>query len=88
MEIKTKFNVGDKVYRLKYTLMETENRVYRWTCVLDTINSIYTRTEKFTKIIYYFNYGSLGGVNVLEKDCFKTREQAQKECDRRNGKIY
>lgn len=85
MEIKTKFNVGDKVYRLKYTLMETKNRVYRWTCVLDTINSIYTRTEKFTKIIYYFDYSSLGGVNVLEKDCFKTEAEALKEVNKRNG---
>ena len=54
MEIRTKFNVEDKVYRLKYTLMETKNRTYKWVYVLDTISCIYTRTQKFTKIILFF----------------------------------
>lgn len=27
------------------------------------------------------------GIMVYEEDCFATEEQAQKECDRRNGKI-
>lgn len=83
MEIRTKFNVEDKVYRLKYTLMETKNRTYKWVYVLDTISCIYTRTQKFTKIIYWFV--SLG-VETYEKDCFATKEEAEKECDRRNGK--
>ena len=83
MEIRTKFNVEDKVYRLKYTLMETKNRTYKWVYVLDTISCVYTRTRKFTKIIYWFV--SLG-VETYEQDCFATKEEAQKECDRRNGK--
>lgn len=30
-------------------------------------------------------YEEIGGYGAVEKDCFLTQEEAQKECDRRNG---
>ena len=85
MEIKTKFDVGQKVYRLKHILRETKNRTYEYVYVLDTIKTIYMRTNVFTKIIYCFDNTSLGCVEALEKNCFATEAEAQAECNRRNN---
>lgn len=85
MEIRTKFDIGQKVYRLKYALIETKKRTYQWYYVEDTIKAIYTRTQICTKIIYIFNDSSMGIIESSEKDIFLTQAEAQVECKRRNS---
>jgi hypothetical protein len=81
MEIKTKFNVGDEVYtlllgRYKFTFYIVKVKVL----TVDTI----TGENKKTFISYTFKYnGELRNAN--EYDCFATKEEAQKECDKRNA---
>lgn len=85
MIIETKFDIGQKVCRLKYTLIETKKRTYQWCYVEDTIRAIYTKTQFRTKTIYIFNSSSMGRIVSAEKDIFLTQAEAQTECDRRNN---
>lgn len=76
MEIKTKFNIGDRVY-----ILEILHR--KWVVIPYSLNYDCVITEIAIRDdgIYYRNCLSI----YSEKDCFLTKEEAQKECDRRNG---
>lgn len=65
---------GDKYIRKKYP---------EWIISIDYKREIKEIKIKIDKeIIYSVDYN-----DYYEKDCFATRAEAQKECDRRNGKI-
>lgn len=74
MEIRTKFEKGDKVWEI--AIWEG-----KW-CVIGqySIEGIYYDSKEGIK------YGLHLSTSIKEEDCFATKEQAQKECDRRNGK--
>lgn len=91
MEIKTKFNIGDKVWCIdKYT----EENEYIWR--VDTcwgkweIYGFRVFDDGVYCVLFEENYRNKryfeSRYNYKEQDCFLTKEQAQKECDRRNGK--
>lgn len=74
MEIKTKFDVGDRIYPIRY--FNDEKKFCREKdFIVDAIN---INTEKE---IQYFD----GWFYYNEINCFATKEEAQKECDKRNG---
>jgi len=87
MEIKTKFNVGDYVWFIDY---ETKGlTITHWYVVksfqIYKIKICLYNDEYESDSIVYSNVRS--GISQIEEDlCFATKEQAQKECDRRNGK--
>ena len=73
-EIRTKFNVGDKIW-----FISCISNVYD-----GSIEAVVGQEdkEKGIRIMYLFeDYGW-----VKEQDCFATKEEAQKECDKRNEK--
>ena len=71
MEIRTKFNINDKFF---------------------TIIGRNTIAERKVKAIIFedntisYSAGNLD-ISYAEGSCFATEEEAQKECDRRNGTI-
>lgn len=80
MEIRTKFNVGDKIFVVylnssKYYCV-TSIKVYEIT-IRSNNYIIYSADETLS----YSRY-DLNGYD--EKDCFATKKEAQKECNRRN----
>lgn len=77
MEIKTKFNIGDRIY-----LIEIIGR--KWIVAPYSRNNDCTITGIVIRCegVYYNTSLSI----YSEKDCFVTEEEAQKECDKRNGK--
>ena len=79
MDIKTKFNVKDKLWRI----LEDNTGVASF--VVKNISVHYMKnfiTEKYELTVYY-NYGGYFK-DVKESDVFETLEEAQAECDRRN----
>lgn len=80
MEIKTKFQLYERVYPIEF-----DKRLNKWVVIpyflddnLCTINSFIVNQSNI--------YCSLE-INIFdEKDCFATEEQAQEECDKRNYK--
>lgn len=76
MEIKTKFNVGDEVW---YIDMEHD----KWFIFTDHTHKIkeiiVTAFDGCYEVEYWSYYG------MREEDCFATKEEAQKECDKRNA---
>ena len=73
MEIRTKFNIGDKIW-----FISCISNVYD-----GSIEAVVGQEdkEKGIRIMYLFeDYGW-----VKEQDCFATKEEAQKECERRNA---
>lgn len=79
MEIKTKFNVGDKVYII-YLFCS------KWKVALDKYEIIETNI-KINNSRLSVNYTMKPTLEICsEKYCFATKEEAQKECDKRNGK--
>lgn len=90
MEIRTKFDVGDNVCTIYLSVSEGKQegkfRVDHYDYI---VNEIVIRHDITGTDIQY----KLLGVNsrilskeVKERNCFKTFKEAQKECDRRNGK--
>lgn len=85
MIIKTKFNIGDKVYIVSVPLGLNSYQVFDAVKIIE----IYIKLDKNNKIIIYrFKYN--GKVNYYqykasEENCFATREEAQEECNRRNN---
>ena len=80
MEIKTKFNVGDKLWRI----LDDNTGVASF--VVKGISVYYKKdivSKKFELDIYY-QYSGLFDI-VCEENVFETLEQAQAECDRRNN---
>ena len=109
MEIRTKFNVGDKVWTIRQSevaekcpicngkeKIKIKNKKYRCPeCDGDGyIRKLYPEWVVFDRkreikeiiididreLIYSVEYNKYDA-----KDCFATKEQAQKECDRRNA---
>ena len=82
MEIKTKFKIGDRVYPIK--------RYYTG----DYRYSKYRIADMGSMIIRFISVGGNNQViysnairsEFFEHDCFATQDEAQKECDLRNGK--
>lgn len=90
MEIRTKFNIGDKVI---YIDKFTENNETKWR-VMDCFGKceIYgfrVFADSVYCILFEENYRNKFNFdtdyNHKEEDCFLTKEEAQKECERRNG---
>lgn len=80
MEIKTKFNVGDKVVGIGYNEIEEWWEIRYW-FVIESICCFYENGK--LEIVYDGKkLKIIRGVG--EQDCFSTIEQAQKECERRN----
>ena len=79
MEIKTKFNVGDKLWRI----LDDNTGVASF--VVKGISTCYKKSifsEKIELAIYYQYSGFFD--DVKEENVFETLEQAQAECDKRN----
>ena len=78
MEIRTKFNIDDEVW---YIDME-QDKWFIFTGHTHKIKAI--EISVVSKDYYEVEY--IGLYYMREEDCFATKEEAQKECDRRNGK--
>lgn len=74
MEIKTKFKPNDHCYPI--CLIGTEYKAFSSPICIDYIRITETQVFYISKWNEQFN----------EQDCFTTKEEAQKECDKRNGK--
>lgn len=85
MEIRTKFNVGDKVHHIVFN-----TKIKQYVCDgVNYIRKIIIKTEGTSKgveicITYSFVFGNINNY-YDEQDCFATKEEAEKECERRNG---
>ena len=73
MEIKTKFNVGDKVWYIQCRKVK---------CAIITYIITETLAERSATIIGYELNTEIG--NYGEEDLFATQAKAQAECDKRN----
>lgn len=78
MEIRTKFNLYERIYPIEY-----DKKLHKWVVIpyfldddLCTINCfIVNQTNIYCSLeIHIFD----------EKDCFRTEKEAIKECERRN----
>ena len=79
MEIRTKFTVNDTVYTFNYR--DSKN----WEIIEDKVEKISVMIyENYYSIGYYLK-GQNGLVYFPENGLFATEEEAQKECDLRNG---
>lgn len=75
MEIRTKFNVGDYIWCVGFNYDDEEE--------------IFFGEIKDIKVSHNENFYSITSCDYIEfneKNCFATKEEAQKECDKRNGK--
>lgn len=78
MDIKTKFKVGDKICVIDYF----ENWSIKW--LYETVTGIQISVKrKKTYITYEIDALIYGGYD--EEYCFATKEEAEKECERRNN---
>lgn len=91
MEIRTKFNIGDKIWFIdRYT----EKNEYIWRVITCWGKWEILGFKVFGDGVYcvlfeegYRNKQHFESREIYkEKNCFATKEQAQKECERRNGK--
>lgn len=82
MKIETKLNVGDEFWTL--LLGRYSFKFYLVKAKVLTVDTI-TGENKKTFVSYTFRYNNELR-NASEYDCFWTEAEAQKECDRRNGK--
>ena len=80
MEIRTKFKLYQRVYPIEY-----DKKLHKWVVIpyylddeLCTINCFIIKQSKI--------YCSMELDIFDQNDCFETEIEAQKECDRRNGK--
>ena len=78
MEIRTKFKPKDKIWAI-----ETINGRY-FIAGIFIVTDI--KQDKNLGIIYKaYRLQRKWNFQFLEQDCFATKEEAQKECERRNG---
>ena len=73
MEIRTKF----KLYQRIFIVIKDDDNIWK------SYPFIITGIRYFEHNIIYNNEFDF---DVLEQNCFATKEQAQKECDKRNEK--
>ena len=90
MEIKTKFNIGDKIWVIALSFNEQKDD-FEWKVepterIIKRIGVCFDDDET-VEITYHTQYsdGSWCISYYNEKSVFATREQAQAECDRRNN---
>lgn len=92
MEIKTKFNVGDKVWIIEFIagtkyIKEKAIPTKVWFVSYEDVEikgfTIMQLENGETGIFVNLKSTNLG---FLESECFSTKEEAQKECEKRNGK--
>lgn len=80
MEIKTKFNVGDKVWFVGFRI---DKPIFDIAEVI--IEDIFISNNKLFVIL---NFGKdKGTMTQLEKDCFATKEEAMLERQRRENEL-
>lgn len=81
MEIKTKFKQGDKVYCIEYKSSKCDD------CVREEneIFKSYRVKEGIIKLVENVAIITTDNRYIYKQDCFATKEEAQKECDKRNG---
>ena len=79
MEIKTKFNIGDKIFHI-YEMFEG---VWRVSSIVEVSYIKIFEKDKFVYAVFENDF--LPNIFVEEKDCFLTETEAQAECDRRNN---
>lgn len=72
MEIRTKFEIKQKLYGLYYWQ-------YKWHI------TEFICTDIHINDIGYIIYGYNRSCGYMEQNCFATYEEAQKECERRNA---
>ena len=82
MEIRTKFNPSDKVWVADKNWTNTFE-VFFEPIYKGIVERITTETKNKTIVFYTL---SMSDSMEKEEDCFATKEEAQKECDRRNEK--
>lgn len=86
MEIRTKFKPKDKIWAIGYVegteYKEDKAKQTKIWCVEDEPIQIAYIVVNDDGITYY----TMDTEYHNEEDCFATKEEAQKECDRRNGK--
>lgn len=80
MEIRTKYNIGDVIWVIDNTITDK----YFVDCFI--IGDIICNIENdINNLIIYIAYSRKNSFHhIVEKDCFSTREEAEKECNRRN----
>lgn len=83
MEIKTKFNVGDIIYVIKYN--DIQKKSYVDCLIIGKIAFFYNDNSDNELRILYSRRDEYD--LVLEKDSFDTKKEAQKECDKRNSEM-
>ena len=88
MEIKTKFNINDKVFAIT-TVFNEKKDDFEW--AVEHTQRIIKRVgvcfDDYEVVITYHTQYSDGSWCISyynEKNIFATKEQAQAECDRRN----
>ena len=91
MEIKTRFNVGDKVYNLTGVLFHRIEPKHKIGYEELKITGIEIYINALNKIEIKYRYDSFivdssCDAWIEERNLFATKEEAQKECERRNGK--
>jgi hypothetical protein len=80
MEI-SRFKEGDKVW---FVGVRKDKKI--WDIAEVTIEEIFVSGNNDLFVI--INFGKDKGTMIhLARNCFATKEEAQKECDKRNGKI-
>ena len=91
MEIRTKHEISDKVWYIEKTNIQNEYiwrvitcfgkwEIYGFRIFNDGIYCVLFEENYRNKFNFETDY------NHKEQDCFATEEEAQKECDKRNGK--
>lgn len=89
MEVKTKFNIGDKIFVVELSGYGVS---YIYDGIIGQIN-IKIFKECGARIFYGIDIGLntpeeenclVPKEEAVEENCFSTKEQAQAECDRRN----
>lgn len=81
MIIETKYNIGDVVWYIALSQLET---LYKWT-VKEVIFEGIQANRHGTKYTIKLSFGCLR-IWDYERKIFPTQPKAQAECDRRNGK--
>lgn len=83
MEIKTKYDIGDKVFAIFKSIDSGKYFCFEGMLVIKKIV-----IDKELDIVYCAKRLSNGffDFNILEKFCFATKEQAQDKCDELNDK--
>lgn len=91
MEIKTKFNVGDKIWVIEFVagtkyIKEKATPTKVWFISYEDIEitgfNVMLIENKKAGIFVNLKNTNLG---FLESECFATKEEAQKECEKRNA---